>query len=421
MTDAPVLMYPPGLPWDTMFQRPHQLMKALAELGYKCVFGQNLHSLTGKPINISAGSYMAPSGVHDNLELCFNCRRYMQDHQDEKVILYASSGKLHAWADFLNPHALIYDELDNFPNWERDAVIASIKADRIIYSAETLGEVVENRRKSYPEIAKATHVPTGGDFAHWNLSYKEPSIPKKVMYVGAFAAWLDFKNILGVVKGLPHYEFWFMGARFDAHPTTRVYVEELLHLPNVNAIQHIPYKFLPMLIAEADALWIPFDVSERQLTLGDFVFPVSWITNYVNPCKFWEYLATGKPIFYTGFDELRRIVTSLKKDYPHLPVWEYDDYVQACRLMTRVLDDEVRGDYTDYSQHSFIDAKAAAGVYTWERSAMIMAGVINDIMDSDLDAEAAERAKLATERNKDPKKRPKFMGIKSPTQPKELL
>lgn len=121
--DKPTILYPPGLPFHFMRQRPQQLMIELAKLGYKTIFGQSLTTLSNREVYLYRGEYMSPSRVHENLELCYNVHRWRMEHPDEKLILYASTGPGHTFADFLNPYAMIYDEVDNFPGWRRDMAI----------------------------------------------------------------------------------------------------------------------------------------------------------------------------------------------------------------------------------------------------------------------------------------------------------
>lgn len=420
MTDKPTILYPPGLSFHSMRQRPQQLMIQLAKMGYECIFGQQVVSLIGKEVYLYRGEYMRPSGVEDNLQLCLNCHRYVNDNPDKKIILYCSSGRGHVWADFLNPYAVIYDELDHFPAWERDARIACVKADRIMYSAHTLGEVLKQRAEDHPEIAPFTYVPNACEFEHWSIPFKEiPQPPYKIMYIGAFAVWLDFDFIINTVKSLPQFEFWFLGARFDSHPSVRGKVDELLHYPNVTALPQIPYEDLPCFVEDADVLWIPFDNSERVLQHGDFMYPVSEITDFVNPIKLWEYLATGKPIYYTPIKEMRYILSDLRKESVSLPLFEVNDFKEFVRSVVDMFGKP--GTCPINLRGEFENARAVAKNHTWEQSAEIMAKLIEDIMQADLDAEIDVRVKLAEARKKDPEARPKFTGISDPTVPEELV
>ena len=420
--EFPTILYPPGLPFFTMRQRPQQLMIELAKLGYKCVFGQSLVTLTGREVYLYRGEYMKPSGIHENLQLCLNVHRYPVDHPDEKIILYASSGRGHVWADYISPYAMIYDELDDFPAWERDSIQATMRADRNIFSSSVIGNLIDNRRETFPEIGKSTFVPNACEFEHFDLPIKKENIPPyKIMYVGAFATWLDFQLILGAVKSMPQFEFWFLGARFDAGPQVREAVEELLFAGNVVALPHVPYDDLPMLINDADVLWIPFDASDRQVLSGNAAFPVSRITNATNPIKFWEYLATGKPIVCTPTLEMLGTIAQLKAESPGFArdalVYTVESWQDFCAKMNALFSPSGIGKIPECVPFH----KEIARRHTWKESANVMHEVIQDIMSSDLEAETDRRLAIVAARPKDPKVRDRVNAVIKNPEAKELL
>ena len=153
-----------------MRQRPQQMCIGLAKRGIKTLFGIQLTDINLRDIYLPYGQYINKSDLaEDNLYVCYDVSRYAREHPDEKIILYASSGRTHIWSDRLRPHALIYDELDNFPILELDAQVACKKADRILYSAKSLAEVLDKRKEKFPEIITTpAYAPNGCEFDYWN-------------------------------------------------------------------------------------------------------------------------------------------------------------------------------------------------------------------------------------------------------------
>jgi UDP-galactopyranose mutase len=73
-------------------------------------------------------------------------------------------------------------------------------------------------------------------------------------------------------------------------PTERGASDVVPRRSNIHLLGARPYGSLPDLMAELDVLLIPFRVNE--------------LTRAVDPIKFYEYCATGKPIAATPIDEV---------------------------------------------------------------------------------------------------------------------
>lgn len=414
------ILYPPGLPFSEMKQRPQQLCIELAKLGYKVIFGQSLMDLSQRTVYLPTGPYIKDTEEHPNLKLCYDVGRYAMEHDEETIIMYVSSGPHHVWSDRVQPYALIYDECDNFVVHEARAKTACVKADRIIYSAENLLNILKNRRKDRPEIAGSmTHVPNACDFEHWDLPMKtdeEFSPPYRVLFVGALAYWLDYDYIIEVVRSLPQCEFWFIGARFDYSTETRPHVSVLLASPNVHLIQHIYYKDLPFFVQDADVFWVPFDVTSRNIDFGSAgACPVSSITQYADPIKFWEYLATGKPIVFTPMDTLTKLMATINGSDYNLTCASTPEEAKAAII-----------DYIDFAKLGDVRRRAEynkwlARGHTWKHSAALLDDVIQNVLTSNLEMERTVRAEIARTRRSIESDRPVFVSIHEPTEEKELL
>ena len=142
----PTIIYPPGLPNWFMKQRPQQICLSLARMGYKVIYGEQMVGIN-RIHPAAQGPYLRQSEDHENLYLCFNIHRYVINHPDEEIIIYATSGPGHSWTDRIPHRAFIYDEVDNFPGNEGASTQACRKAHRIVYSAKSLSDVIDKRRE----------------------------------------------------------------------------------------------------------------------------------------------------------------------------------------------------------------------------------------------------------------------------------
>ena len=107
----------------------------------------------------------------------------------------------------------------------------------------------------------------------------------RIVYVGNLESHrVDPKLILDVASNLPNYRFLLVGP--SALP------EGWCMLPNVTLLGQRPYEEVPKYMAAADVLIMPWQQNE-------------WI-KACNPVKLKEYLAVGRTVVTTPFDELRR-------------------------------------------------------------------------------------------------------------------
>ncbi len=416
----PTIIYPPGLQFWFMKQRPQQVCLELAKLGYKVIYGEHLSGIN-RIYQAATGPYLRQSDEHENMYLCYNIYRYVMNHPDETIIIYATSGSGHAWTDLIPYHSFIFDEVDNFPANEAASTVACKKANRIIYSAKSLREIIDSRREKFPEITPdARFAPNGCDFDHWDFPLKQEdnyAPPYKIVYIGALSAWLDFQLILSVVRNIDvNCEFWFIGARFDSGPSLEK-VQRLVGMSNVVAIPHVPYKDLPFLTEDADVLWIPFDVTDAIIPMGDNKMgPVSLITQHTNPIKLYEYLATGKPIIYTEMDAITEFTQDL----------DMDQYNLRCVKNNAECINAIK-DFTDFFEQGNIrdkamNNKALARENTWTKTAQVFHETIQDLLTSDIENENNMKNELCKNRIlRDGPDSSKFTTIQEPTKPVSLL
>jgi glycosyltransferase involved in cell wall biosynthesis len=108
--------------------------------------------------------------------------------------------------------------------------------------------------------------------------------------VGALDAYkFDFDLLYEAARSRPSWSFVFVGAPVvDQHAQE---LKKLQRLPNVHIVGTIARQAVPAFVGAFDVCLIPY----RQSRYNAASFPL----------KFWEFMASGKPIVVTGVPELK--------------------------------------------------------------------------------------------------------------------
>lgn len=286
----PIIIYPQTVDWDYLHQRPQQMLKALAKLGYTCIFGntnmekKRMRGLEMLNQNLYLGNEMSLG------EMISWCRKHWP--KQKIIVLYSYPGHvaqvMSSGADYV-----IFDSLDEpeleFSHWKPQYASAVTSANLVIASAQSLQVRAQALRQD-----EVILVPNGCDYDHFKgasvaKEVNEPPfnwIPQEqpiIGFVGAVASWLDWDLISLAARKMPDYHFVFIGSFHGiTHPP--------IVGPNIHYVGHKDYKDLPKYMSHCEYLWIPFKLNE--------------MTRGVNPIKMWEYLATGIPVISTALPEV---------------------------------------------------------------------------------------------------------------------
>lgn len=143
------------------------------------------------------------------------------------------------------------------------------------------------------EKVESLLVPNGVDFEHFSRPLaripfksrilKDPK-SKIVGYLGNIERRIDYDLLLDIIEDLPDWTLVMAG------PVEHHYVPEKLKLhPRVYFTGPIPYSDAPALLHSFDVAIIPFLKDE--------------VSTGIYPLKLFEYLASGKPVVTTSFNE----------------------------------------------------------------------------------------------------------------------
>lgn len=221
--------------------------------------------------------------------------RFVQEklcsHGFEKPILWCYSPTA---CDIVNliPHsALIYDCVDRhsaYGGLMNPAVVDEMEldlarqADQVFATAQPLCD----RLKSVN--ASAVCLPNGADFARFSQAATALPKPEELQditgpifgFVGALQACIEYDFLEAAAKARPDWTFVLIGREVAG-----VNLQTLHALPNIRFLGLRPNEELPKYLAHFDACLNLFDASP--------------LSKDVSPLKFYEYLATGKPIVST--------------------------------------------------------------------------------------------------------------------------
>lgn len=187
------------------------------------------------------------------------------------------------------------------------------QADLVTVTSRYLYELKKDQNPNVHLVLNA------GDVTAFLLNpLTSPSSPRlgrgehpRIGTVGALDEYkIDLDMMARVARARPDWQFVFVGKPV-VHPKSRV-VKELQALPNMRFTGVIPRQEVPKYTAEFDVCMIPYRLSAYNKSSF--------------PLKFWEFMATGKPIVVSGLPEL--------KAYRHLIGYakRADDFIALCEV-----------------------------------------------------------------------------------------
>lgn len=267
-----IIIYPPVIDWNWMKQRPQGLMSALAKLGNKVYYCQNLEKRVG----------VQPIEIENNLYLCYD-----PDLIDVSpdIVWLGNPGIQKEWVGKYKEKFLVYDCVDDFYKfWGHDEDELTDKADIIV----TTSKILYDRKREKKE--KVYLVPNGVDSSFFKTERKDIVLDDidiynssivKIGYIGALANWIDYDLLFKLANFFGKFLFFLIGVEFHPIPI------EIKNkkISNVIWLGLKSHDILKYYIDKMDICLVPFKKNE--------------ITEATDPVKIYEYLARGKAVVST--------------------------------------------------------------------------------------------------------------------------
>jgi glycosyltransferase involved in cell wall biosynthesis len=196
-------------------------------------------------------------------------------------------------------HPVVYDCMDDhsgFPNTSRHTIALEAalvqRASALVVSSGYLGSLHAGRpdRRVIRNACDASLLDTSSLEGRWRqrlggLRESRAGVSQvRVGYVGAISEWLDIELLRSVAIRRPDFDFHLCGAPAVAG------IEAISSLPNVRLHGEVGHDEVPAFIGAMDVMVIPFRIT--PLTLA------------VDPIKYYEHCALGKPTVATALPEL---------------------------------------------------------------------------------------------------------------------
>ena len=218
-------------------------------------------------------------------------RKRMQAHGMEKPLLWVYSPVTVDCVDRIPHSALVYDCVDRHSAYgglmnpalvDRMELQLAEKCDQVFATAKPLAERLATAN---PHTA---FIPNGANFERFSQAVHELPCPKELEglprpvfgFVGALQECIEYGYIEAAARTQPEWSFVFIGRENPG-----VNLQNLRQLENCHFLGLKPNEELPAYIRQFDACLNLFAASD--------------LSKDVSPLKFYEYLATGKPIVST--------------------------------------------------------------------------------------------------------------------------
>ncbi len=180
-----------------------------------------------------------------------------------------------------------------------------------------------------PEVFSASAAPVPADLA---------VIPRpRLGMMGLLAPWVDLDLVAAVARARPQWHIVLVGPTRVGHQAA---VAALKSMPNIHVLGERPYESIPGYVRNFDVCLIPFKAN--HLTAG------------VDPVKFYEYMAAGRPVVANGLPEL-------------------EQYASVCRLaetgedFIRKIEECLAEEQSGEAQARAEERRALARANTWDQ------------------------------------------------------
>jgi glycosyltransferase involved in cell wall biosynthesis len=298
------------LHWDWVWQRPQQFLSRLSKR-HRILFVET----HGPCANLSEARINIRTGLHPNVTvLQIQLPTLKGPHVDlhrRRLVKEALAGPLAgqfkrpvqwfydpmaitAFAGHMNERAIVYDCMDELSQF-RYAPPELLERERELL--ERADVVFTGGRKLYESKSRFNSncyfYGCGVDVQHFNKAMNPSTpIPQDISHLekpmlgffGVVDERMDYDLVCKLAESNPNWNIVIIG------PTAKVDANALPKAPNLHWLGGRDYQALPAYTKAFDACIMPFALNEA--------------TEYINPTKALEYMATGRPIISTPVSDV---------------------------------------------------------------------------------------------------------------------
>ncbi len=281
----------------------------------------------------------------------FVCEK-MREHGFEDAVLWVYSPVTADLVDLVPHKALVYDCVDRhsaYGGLMNPALVDAMelelakKADHVFATADALAERLHTVQPNTDMI------PNGANFERFVQASQQQPVPEDMQriphpifgFVGALQSCIEYDYLEAAAKTRPYWSFVLIGKEKPG-----VDLSVLHSMPNVHFLGLKPNEQLPQYLAHFDACLNLFAKSD--------------LSKDVSPLKFYEYLATGRPIVSTKQpDQILQYAPLIEiADSP-------EEFITAC--------EQSRSDTTPERTSARIEAGRAC---SWDSRVSQMCGIL---------------------------------------------
>ena len=312
--DFPIVVHS-HLGWDWVWQRPQQFLSRFSK-HHRILFVEGpcpvdfveeprvtLREVTDYPNIIVLQSHFPARRWHEGDWVDRERRRLVQSvlagplgaEFENPVQWFYDPMAVTAFAGQMDEIAIVYDCMDQLCQF-KDAHPELIKRERELLA---LADVVfaggpKIYRAKVPFNANCHSYGCGVDVAHFSSakSKKQKAVPEDVAhfkgpvlgYFGVVDERMDYELLAKLADAEPSWNLVIVG------PRTKVEAHILPQRPNIHWMGGRDYSVLPAYASRFDVCLMPFAINEA--------------TEFINPTKALEYMATGRPIVSSAIEDV---------------------------------------------------------------------------------------------------------------------
>jgi len=250
-------------------------------------------------------------------------RRFARRMKDDRPVWWVYHPGFGGHLDRMKPRGLlVYDCVDDysaFPELKAHAPWLMEREERLCREADLVFTTSRSLYETKRHLNSETHlVHNVGDAEHFSR-VMDPGLPVSaetgnlegpvIGFVGAVSDYkLNLDWLCHAAAGRPRWQFVLIGPVGLADPGTDV--SRLASMDNVHMLGRRDYSELPALLKGVDVTVIPY----RMGSATDGVFPI----------KFFEFMATGKPVVISRLPALKEFYDSV------LVARDAEEFVEKC-------------------------------------------------------------------------------------------